>query len=42
MKNPDIYLSWAKISYSLLDIKICHNQWKLVSANPSRYFIGVI
>ena len=31
---------WHK--QSLFDIKICHNQCKLVSANQRRYFIGVI
>ena len=34
-------LSWAKFSSSLVVIKICHNQWKLVSANQRRSFIGV-
>ena len=32
-------LSLATFSSSLLDIKICHNQWKLVSANQGKYFI---
>ena len=30
------------LSSSLFDIKICHNQCKLVSANQRRSFIGVI
>ena len=32
----------AKFSSSLVDIKICHNQCKLVLASRRRYFIGVI
>ena len=38
LANPDVYLSWAKFSSSLVDIKFCHNQWKLVSVSQRRYF----
>ena len=39
LKKPAVYLPWAKFSPSLLDIKIYHNQWKLISANQWRSFI---
>ena len=26
LKNPDVDMSWAIFSSSLVDIKICHNQ----------------
>ena len=42
LTNPDAYLSCAKFSSSLLDIKICHKQWKLVPSNQGMSFIGVI
>ena len=29
LTNPDVYLSWASFSSSLVDIRIYHNQWKL-------------
>ena len=42
LTNPDVDLSWAKLNPSLVNIKICHNQRKLVLANQRRSFIGVI
>ena len=32
LTNPDVNLSCAKFSSSLVDIKICHYKWKQVSA----------
>ena len=37
LTNPNIVLSWA-FSSSLVDIKICQNQSKLVSANQRNNF----
>ena len=42
LTNPHVDLSCAKFSSSLVDIKIGHNQSKLVSSNQSRSFIEVI
>ena len=36
LTNPHVFLSWVKFSSSLVHIRICHNQSKLVSANQRR------
>ena len=42
LTNPDVDLSYAKLSSSLVNIKACHIQLKLVLASQRRSFIRVI
>ena len=42
LTNPEVYLSWAKLSSSLVNIKICYNMKFILLINVKMPTIAVI